>query len=84
MTHMEEEYKQNTIRTLAQIMEAGERLKGRGQIPWTQKLLIEELQRPKSCLKIIDEMRTVIGEMGLSVTHMSDRYKTWHMQEGNK
>ncbi len=45
MTHMKEEIKQNTLRTLAQIMEAGERLKGRGQVPWAQKLLLEELQK---------------------------------------
>ena len=43
MTKLSEEYRKNRLRTLTQIMEAGERMKGRGQVPWAQKLLIEEI-----------------------------------------
>jgi hypothetical protein len=85
MTKLSEEYRKNKLRTLTQIMEAGERMKGRGQVPWAQKLLMEEMSKPEPCLKVIAEMKTLTEELGLSITKAEDKYKAWtnqqHMEE---
>ena len=53
MVKLEEEYQRNRLRTIKQIMEAGERMKGRGQVPWAQKLLLEEINETQPCMKVI-------------------------------
>ncbi|MCP4055716.1 MAG: hypothetical protein GY739_22275, partial [Mesoflavibacter sp.] len=81
MTHLKEEYEQNILRTLAQIIESGERLKGRGQVPWTQKLLLEELQKTTPCLKIIEQMKELLTKLGLRLEKPNKKNKPWYMQE---
>ena len=75
MTKLSEEYNKNRLRTLTQIMEAGERMKGRGQIPWAQKLLIEEMDKPEPCMGAIKEMKTLLEELGLVRIKSEDKYK---------
>ena len=81
MTKMQEEYECNRLRTVKQIMEAGERIKGRGQTPWAQKLLLEELERKKPCMKVIEEIKELIGKMGLKMEKTGEKYKRWQRQE---
>ncbi len=81
MTHLREEYEQNILRTLSQIIESGERLKGRGQVPWTQKLLLEELQKTRPCLKIIEQMKELLTKLGLRLEKITKNSKPWYMQE---
>ena len=43
MIRLTEEYKKQRLRLLANILQAGDRQANRGQTPWAQQLLIEEL-----------------------------------------
>jgi hypothetical protein len=80
MTKLSEEYEKNRLRTITQIMEAGERMKGRNQVPWAQKLLLEELNKEKSGLEVINEIKELIRKTGLQITNTGTQYKKWHMQ----
>ena len=80
MTKLKEEYEKNRIRTLKQIMEAGERMKGRGQTPWAQKLLMEEMNKENPCMEVIKEMKTILKELGLTWTKTEEKYKAWKEQ----
>ena len=80
MTKLSEEYEKNRLRTLTQIMEAGERMKGRGQTPWAQKLLMEEMNKEEPCMEAIKEMKVLLKELGLTWTRTEEKYKAWKNQ----
>ena len=61
-------------------MESGERIKARGQTPWAQKLLLEEINQREPCMEVIKEMRRLIEEIGLKITHTGEKYKAWEDQ----
>ena len=80
MTKLSEEHDKNRLRTITQIMEAGERIKARGQTPWAQKLLLEELNKGEPCMKVIEEMRHLIDSIGMKITNTGEKYKAWEEQ----
>ena len=85
MTKLSEEYDINRLRTISQIMEAGERIKGRGQTPWAQKLLLEELSKSqpgrKPCLRVIEEMQGLLKNLDLTMEKTEEKYKRWSEQD---
>jgi len=77
-------YKVNRCRVLAQVMEAAKRQRGRGQVPWVEKMMMNELNKPEQCMKIYTEIRDILTEMGLAIVRNPNTDGMWKIQRGGK
>jgi len=77
-------YKINRCRILAQMMEAAKRQTGRGQIPWVEKMMMNELGKSNQCMKIYSEIRDILTELGLVKVKNANTEGLWRMQRGNE
>ena len=82
MIHIEEEYKVNRLRGLVQMIQTGDRMKGRQQATWIQEELVKELISPEPCMEIIREMKEILQDMGMEVEMTEQRGTTWKIQTG--
>ena len=82
MTSIKDLYKINRARIVAQIMEAAIRQRGRQQMPWAEKVLMEEITKINPCLPIFEEIKETLGDLGLGAVHNdSDQYRLWTRQQ---
>ena len=82
MTSISDLYAINRARIISQIMEAAMRQRGRGQIPWAEKVLMEELTKDKPCLQIFKELKDILSELNLEPIHNdTENYRSWTRQQ---
>ena len=62
-------------------MEAALRQRGRGQIPWAEKVLMEEITKETPCLQIYREIKEILGELGLEPMCNGDGFRPWTRQQ---
>ncbi len=80
MISMHELYEINRCRIISQIMENGKRQRGRGQIPWAEKIVMEELMAEDSCMTVYKEIKEILIRLGLRIQQNGD-YRLWKTQE---
>ena len=81
MTSISDLYAVNRARIVSQIMETALRQRGRGQIPWAEKVLMEEITKEKPCLQIYKEIKDILGELGMEPIRNGDEYRLWTRQQ---
>ncbi|MCP4052782.1 MAG: hypothetical protein GY739_06910 [Mesoflavibacter sp.] len=81
MISMHDLYDINRCRIISQIMENGKRQEGRGQIPWAERIVMEELMTDRPpCMAIYEEILHILVKMGLKI-QQNRRYKLWKTQD---
>ena len=81
MTSISDLYAVNRARIVSQIMEAALRQRGRGQVPWAEKVLMEEITKETPCLQIYKEIKEIMGELGLEPMRNGENYRLWTRQQ---
>jgi len=72
MVKLTEEEELVKLRLLSQIMQEGDRQRDRGQVPWAQKLLMEELEQPKEqTSRLIAGIKTQLEKLGVEISMKS-------------
>jgi hypothetical protein len=69
---IQEEYQVNRARVIGNIMEAGERIEGRGQLAWAKRLMQEELNNNASNNAVIQEIQILLDKLNLKLIKHTD------------
>ena len=81
MISIQEEYKINRIRVMANLIEAGMRQEARGQKAWAKNMILQDMQRAEPLLNITQEAKEIFQELGLQVVYKTETpEQTWQMQ----
>ena len=67
MDKLTEELEVQRLKVLARTLQAGDRQTQRGQTPWAQKLMMEELQNPRTQTTFIQEMQKGLQMLNLEI-----------------
>ncbi|MCP4055362.1 MAG: hypothetical protein GY739_20440 [Mesoflavibacter sp.] len=79
MISMHDLYDINRCRVISQIMENGKRQEGRGQIPWAEKIIMEEITKEEPCMEIYREIKNILLKLGLRI-QQNRSYRIWKTQ----
>ena len=83
MIPLKEETSIQKMRALTQIMQSGERIRGREQIPWAQQMLIEEMKEEQPLIAV-KEMMEILKNTDLEIKRNSETYKPWTIQNSKE
>jgi len=76
MDKLTEEYTKQRMKTLANILMAGDRQRERGQTPWAQKMLLEELSKTHSEVQFIREMKKELQALNIQLIYNPEQKTT--------